>query len=113
MKANPFDLPKQEWTIWKYPIPLSQEEGLRGNDTFELLMPKGAIPLSVGNQHGKPVLWAIVDKLNANPEDATDSKSFLICGTGGHLMKHPKLIKPLGTILMEEGWLVLHVFEVG
>lgn len=108
--SNPFELSRQRWTIWKYAIPLSQEDGLNGNDTFELLMPKGALPFSVGNQHGKPVLWVMVKQ--SEDEEGNTKKRFLICGTGRTLMKHPNLLKPLGTILMEGGYLVLHVFEI-
>lgn len=108
--GNPFEVMQSEWTVWKYSIPLSVESGLHG-DVFEILMPRTAIPFSVGCQYNKPVLWAMVDK-SGDDADAKDIKRFLLCGTGNPLMKHPKLLKPLGTILLNDGHFILHVFEI-
>ncbi len=96
---------KQEnWSIWKYSIPLNSDNGLHG-DVFEIKMLQGARVLSVGIQKGCPVMWVIVAVNRAKV-----TRRFLLCSTGQPLMKHPDLINFVGTILLLNDNFVLHVF---
>lgn len=94
-------------TIWKYSIPLKEEEGLALDGTFTLLMPLDAYAFSVGEQYGKPVLWAMVD----SELDRVEYK-FLVVGTGIELPEIP-YATPIGTVLLHAGSLVLHIFDCG
>lgn len=74
-------------------------------------MPRGAQILHVAVQEGRPYLWALVDL--AVPE----AKRLLrVVGTG-HPLPSADSTEPLGvyvgTVLMLEGTLVLHVFDLG
>lgn len=91
------------YVIYKYKIPLRPEEGLH-QDSFYLDLPIGAIPLSVASQNNTPVLWAIVD----NTESTKCRQHFVISVTGGPTSPHDNF---LGTILLNEGQLVLHIFK--
>lgn len=66
--------------------------------------PKDSQILSVSIQHGSPVLWALVD-IDAPAEKRT----FCLIGTGWVLTHSPGTY--IGTLLVDEGMLVLHVFE--
>ena len=101
----------EQWTIWKYQIPTNQNAGLGNDDTFTLSMPYTAVPFSVGCQHGSAVLWAMVDTESELPTKH-EPRQFLLCGTGLLMQQHPKSLKPLGTIMLHGGSLVLHVFEI-
>lgn len=90
-------------TIWKYPLPSYHQN--------EIQMPKGSYPLSVGLQYGKSeqnrVMWAVV---NPNVKQKEDFCIY-VTGTGD---KFDHLENFLGTLILENGALVQHVFwEVG
>lgn len=55
--------------IWKFVLPIQ--------DTAHVLMPVGAVPLCVAEQHGELCLWAEVD-----PTAPGLAHTFLIRGTG-------------------------------
>lgn len=83
-------------TIWKYPVHVT--------DRFEHSMPEGASVLSVGTQHGAPMMWALVD-----PSRPQVRRAFRVHGTG-----HPVPLPVgafLGTFQLHGGELVFHVFE--
>jgi hypothetical protein len=81
--------------IWKYEI-------LIEND-FDVEMPKGAQILKVALQHGKPVMWALVDAAAEK-----EIRHFFVVGTGYFLNNDGKHID---TFLMDQDRLVLHLFE--
>ncbi len=70
-----------------------------------VLIPQGAEILSVQMQRGQPVFWALVD---------TDAplviRSFFVIGTGREETTATKA-DHIGTLQLEGGNLVLHVFE--
>lgn len=83
--------------VWKYTIPV-------GDGDFEVEMPRRATLLSAQAQNGEVCLWALV-----TPTLPKEKRTFRIFGTG-----HP--IPPLayayvGTVQMEGGKLVWHLFE--
>ncbi len=85
-------------TIWKYELRVADEQ--------TVMMPKGARILSVAVQRGKPCLWAMVD----DREEKRVARTIQLHGTG--------LLAPgaendvfIGTVLLDGGWLVYHVFE--
>lgn len=85
-------------TIWKYSV----EHGI---STLE--MPEGARILSVHNQGGKPVMWALVD-----PDAPTVQRKFLLAGTGHGVSEDPTDLVFLGTVLIMDGCVVWHIFEI-
>lgn len=84
-------------TIHKYEIPLT--------DRAEILLPGFWRVLSVGVQRGKPMLWAMVQ-----PGGKRTPLRLAICGTGDDAEGLGQFI---GTLILEDGELVLHVFEGG
>jgi hypothetical protein len=68
------------------------------------MMPVGAKPLSVHAQGDDLFLWALVDT-----EAELEDREFVIVGTGHELPDHAGEF--LGTALLADGRLVLHVFE--
>lgn len=82
-------------TVYKYPLPHQRDV------TIEL--PRGAEILSVGAQDDNAVLWA-----RADPHQPKVIRKLRIIGTG-----HPDADGTfIGTILLHDGRLVFHVFEV-
>jgi hypothetical protein len=84
--------------VYKYPLSLDGR-------VVELELPEGAEPLCVGLQFREPMLWARVE---TNKLDHR-LRRFRIAGTG-----HPNADgKYLGSLLIDEGSLVFHVFDLG
>jgi len=85
-------------TIWKFEVPILDE--------FTLRMPEGAKVLSVGEQWGTLVLWALVD-----PTAECVDKRFAVRGTG-HPTHDLSAEDYIGTAITGGGSLVWHVFGV-
>ena len=83
--------------IFKYPLPLPGEVNY-------IMMPRGAKVLSVAEQRDVACVWALVD-----PTQPLEPRTFVTCGTG-HMVP-ANLGEFLGTVLLREGLLVLHIFE--
>jgi hypothetical protein len=81
--------------IWKFELPLT--------DGGDILMPDGAVLLSVQMQSGVPVLWAIVD-----PTGEPKARRFCFIGTG-HNFNDVNLIF-VGTV--QQTPFVWHLFEI-
>lgn len=88
-------------SIWKYQIDVKTNTLLK--------MPKGAIVLSVQNQHETICLWAQVDPNHSEIEE----RLFQVFGTGATLPEEEEFTKRIhiDTVQMLKGSLVLHVFE--
>lgn len=84
-------------TVWKYDVEVA--------DAFDVLMPKGAVPLAADTQGGKPQMWVLVD-----PDEPVEAVKFRLAGTG-HTIRE-KIKRHVGTFQMYGGSLVLHLFEV-
>lgn len=84
--------------IWKFEL---REVGINSIE-----MPKGAEPLSVGQQGGQLVIWAVV-----NLDAGTTIRHFRVVFTGKPLARSEGVYAFLGTVQMPNG-LVMHVFEV-
>lgn len=72
-----------------------------------LNLPLGAVPLSVNIQGAQeiPYLWALVD-----PDQSDERRTFEMVGTGDALNgSNPRFV---GTIFIDSGTFVYHVFEV-
>ena len=78
---------------------------LQFTEIQEIEMPKGAQVIHVGVQANSICLWAIVD--TAHP---AERRSFAILATGHHNFD-PGIVHHLGSVIMNEGALVWHVFE--
>ena len=97
----------EERVIWKYPLELTNRQ--------EIAVPFGARPLSVGQQEGQLMLWALV-----RPDHPmTGVVVIRIVGTG-HLFESesldPEYCRFIGTVQMPvpgTPGLVWHVFEQG
>lgn len=86
-------------SIWKYPLEVTNRQ--------EVLMPKGAVILSVHVQDGSPCIWAIV-----NPRQGASTAAprvIRMYGTGHHF--DVESFAFIGTFLVASGTLVFHVFE--
>ena len=70
-------------------------------------MTSGARILSVRNQGGEIMLWALVD----TTDFFFSERSFLVATTGGSICEDPAKLNFIGTVEMEGGW-IGHVFEV-
>lgn len=85
-------------TIWQYTI-----ETLHDN---VLEIPKGGQVLSIQIQGGLPQLWVLID-----PNAEKGKRTFRLHGTGHGVPDSDKL-NFIGTVQLDKGELVLHVFEV-
>lgn len=90
-------------TIWKFPLSVT--------DGQTVMMPTGARCLSVQLQehNGTLCVWAMVE-----PTLPTVERRFLMAGTGHPL---PDIVaagqaRHLGTVQLDSGRLIFHVFEV-
>lgn len=84
-------------TIYKYPV-------LPGLSVIQ--MPAGAKILSAHVQYDTLMLWALV-----NADAATELRELAVFGTGDSIRGNQDL-EFIGTVLLHDGTLVLHVFEV-
>lgn len=87
------------YAIYKYEL-LTQGEQL-------VQMPRGARLMSIQNQAGKTVCWAIV-----NPDEAKVARRFLGFTTGGELPNGDPG-KYIATVMYNGGSFVLHWFDAG
>lgn len=85
-------------TIWKYAVP--------PRNVFELELPFGAKFLAVQAQRSIPQAWFLVD-----PVLTIEARRFVIVATGDHVDRAEELTY-LGTFQLNEGELVLHLFEL-
>lgn len=89
-------------TIYKY--------GLE-DEVCTVQMPEGAKVLSAHAQNGSVCIWALVD-----PSKPIVLRTFKVIGTGWKI-EEPEFGSPMtqlefiGTVLLESGRLVFHVFE--
>lgn len=84
--------------VFKYEIPIADQPLVR--------LPLGAQILSVGQQSDQLFLWAMVDPA----EMRTKHHAFRVAGTG-HEIADVDELKFLGTVQIDGGCTVLHVFE--
>ena len=83
--------------VYKYDVIL--------DDTFTLALPEGAEVLTVQMQHGIPRLWVRVD-----PTAPARPRQFRLAGTG-HPIEDADDWRYVGTVQLQGGVLVLHLFE--
>jgi len=81
-------------TIWKYEL----------KPVTTLQVPIGAKTLCVQVQDNLPCIWMLVD-----PENKKESRTFNVYGTGQIILE--KSGEYVGTIQMNKGALVFHIFE--
>ena len=86
-------------TIWKFTIKHLDAE-------IVLRMSNGAEILTVQVQHNQICIWAIVD-----PSAPLVQRYFYITGTGHPLRENITKYKYIGTFQLNNGALVLHLFE--
>ena len=84
-------------TVWKYQFEIQDE--------VTIAMPYGSEVLSIQEQHGKPCMWVLVD-----PDGTIRDRTFRILGTGHASREHPG--RHVGTLLVRNGALVWHIFEI-
>lgn len=82
-------------TIWKFELPLQT--------TIKLNLPKGAKFAAVQVQHDTVCVWYQV-----NPQNPIKERPLYLVGTG---LTVPEGTTYLGTVQLNDGHLVLHVFE--
>ena len=85
--------------VFKYPLAIT--------DRQKIHLPRGARILSFQSPRGQPFIWALVD-----PEaTAWISRRFRLVGTG-HPIEDTGGLSYIGTVVMWEGALVWHLFEI-
>ena len=72
-----------------------------------LSMPRRSKILSFQEQHGKPMLWALVD-----PDEGMIDCDFRLAGNGHPIEENENELHYRGTVQLNDGALVLHLFEV-
>lgn len=82
-------------TIFKY----SLEVGVN-----EIVMPVGSKLLSVGSQHGRVTLWALVDN-----DAASETRIISVVGVGWNIESQSLVLPFVGTVQVSS--LVWHVFD--
>jgi len=83
--------------VYKYPFEI--------NDEVIVHMPEGAEVLHVDAQHDAPCIWAMVDDRRAMAPYL-----FYVVGTG-HPADHVCTGQHIGSVMMDGGALVFHVFQ--
>jgi len=83
--------------IWKFELPM--------HDRVTITMPVGAEVLHMAAQGDTICLWARVDR-----DSGLEQRRFHVIATGQEHEKLPEFY--LGTVLLLDGRLVLHVFEL-
>lgn len=87
-------------SIWKFAIEVE--------DLQAITIPKAAEILSVQVQNGQICIWAIV-----NPSSPTVERVIRMAGTGHDLTNRPPLGKFIGTVQINGGQFIFHVFDGG
>lgn len=82
--------------ILKYPLQITDDQ--------TVVMPEGAQILTVAIQHGKVTLWALCPETRK-----VQPRKIEIFGTGNPIPNGTRTY--IGTVLMDGGQLVWHVFE--
>lgn len=86
-------------TIWKFPVDVS--------DRVALPMPRGAEILTIENQGGAVCIWALVDS-----EAILVTRKLAFRGTG-HPADGLDSSQYVGSVLLNGGALVFHLFDLG
>jgi hypothetical protein len=87
--------------VWKFELETAGEQ--------RVMMPLKAEILSVQVQRGIPCLWALVDP--DQESDATETRTFLIFGTGHPIPEQRINIVYVGTYQQLVGNFIGHIFE--
>jgi hypothetical protein len=90
-------------TVYKYELkdaPVGKE--------FIIPLPEDAKPLSVFSQHGWPCMWV----MHTDQTTRIVKRRFYIYGTGHVIPFLQEHLKFVGTMLMDAGNSIYHVFEV-
>lgn len=89
--------------VWKYPLAVQVEQTID--------MPFGARVIHVAEQHGEPTLWAEVIGTDPWVRKLHRPRRFYIIGTGHVFDTRGAQIEYRGTVMLQRGHLVLHVYE--
>jgi hypothetical protein len=92
---------KEDWQIRKYTL-----ETLFCGQTLEL--PAGARVLKFDTQYNQPRIWALVDAAKTTNE----VRLFVLVATGADASHVAADGAYIGTALLDNGLLVMHLFEV-
>ena len=85
--------------IWKYTLSIADEQSIT--------MPVNSEIISVQNQYGNLVVWAVVDDSELAMKDR---REFRVIGTGHEITRSLEGWQFIGTVQMANGALVWHVF---
>jgi hypothetical protein len=89
--------------IYKYRLDVIEKQVLK--------LPRGAQLLCVKNQREQLCVWAVVDTIAVGLPAEYEEHTFLLYGTGyAHEELPPSGYQYLGTIQMQAGVLVFHIF---
>lgn len=80
------------------------------NKVISVQFPKNSRLLSTHNQGGKLVVWAVAPDVSPQTSEELNY-SICVMTTGSRVEMTPENWKFLGTVLMDDGAFVLHVFS--
>jgi hypothetical protein len=86
-------------TIWKYPID-------EITDQIDLQIPEDSIFVAFQVQNEIPCIWMLVD-----PKKPLKNYRFYLFGTGHEINPIKIVEKPLGTVQLDDGSIVIHLFR--
>lgn len=96
-----------ESIIFKYNVDLTQAP----RDGIYLIdLPRGATLLSCAEQHGKIAIWAKIPVDKMGTGDCM--RRVMVVFTGHEFEDNPQATY-LGTVLLKQGMLVVHLFDLG
>lgn len=93
-------------TIWKFPLEFAEMQSGEDGDYLEIAMPGNSKIISIALQYETPCLWALVRSDNPRCR-----RRIRVIGTG-HDIKGV-LGEPIGSVVLAQGSLVLHFFDLG
>ena len=79
--------------------------GLASSGRWDMSLPKGAKVLAVASQRNEPQLWALID-----PSKDDECRQFMVVPTGRSF--DAERVVYIGTIQLDDGQFVGHVFEL-
>lgn len=87
-------------SVWKFPVPQSFQPC-----AVDVVMPARSEIVRVGQQNDVPVVWAIVDPAETQPE----TRRLIVLPTGANSSEQ---LSYIGTTELYNGEIAAHVFEV-
>jgi hypothetical protein len=89
--------------IWKYVLPFKDE--------FSLSLPVDSRIIALQVQNNKPCIWVLFQEVNSTEQNPLVERFFSLTPTGQEIDRLCGCSFYIGTVQLNEGKLVLHLFE--